>query len=290
MPQREPAARAVDDECCRRPGDAGPTTLRNGTLLDSRVAGHTRTGAGGAMGIHTTRRRIAKNVAPESEYSSPARQQAGSFDRVAPNTSIELGLPSGTRRSHEKPDVAFDHERGGPHHGDTYRREQSDTATQATKTIVPPRKPVITQRVRRFHLDMLSPADMTSTNRGSRSKRECSSSARTFNSCSESGMPACCSRLTPSPLPVPIRRRRSYPPPYLPARAGLRVKSQLFRRPSRTSWGGATSRTAASRAVLERPVQDAALETSPVVNDDTDDHVHDERTFGTVVVDSFLLR
>jgi hypothetical protein len=75
------------------------------------------------MGIHTTRRRIAKNVAPESEYSSPARQQAGSFDRVAPNTSIELRLLSGTRRSHEKPDVAFDHERGGPHHGDTYQAQ-----------------------------------------------------------------------------------------------------------------------------------------------------------------------
>jgi hypothetical protein len=80
------------------------------------------------MGIHTTRRRIAKNYAPESEYSSPSRQQAGSLDRVAPNTSIELGLLSGTRRSHEKLNVAFDHERGGPHHGDTYRREQSDTA------------------------------------------------------------------------------------------------------------------------------------------------------------------
>jgi hypothetical protein len=76
----------------------------------------------------------------------------------------------------------------------------------------------------------------------------------------------------------------------LPAQAGLRVKSQLFTRPSRTSWGAATSLTAPSRAVLGRDVQDATMETSPVVNDDTDDHVHDERTFGTVTVDSFLLR
>jgi hypothetical protein len=96
--------------------------------------------------------------------------------------------------------------------------------------------------------------------------------------------------LTPSPRPVPIRRRRSCPPAYLLARAGLRVKSQLFTRPSRTSWDGATSRTAASRAVLERDVQDATMGTSPVVNDDTDGHVHDERTFGTVAVDSSLLR
>ena len=74
------------------------------------------------------------------------------------------------------------------------------------------------------------------------------------------------------------------------AQAGLRVKSQLFTRSSRTSWGAATSLTAPSRAVLGRDVQDATMETSPVVNDDTDDHVHDERTFGTVAVDSFLLR
>ena len=83
---------------------------------------------------------------------------------------------------------------------------------------------------------------------------------------------------------------RSCPPPCLPAQAGLRVKSQLFTRPSRTSWGAATSLTAPSRAVLGRDVQDATMETSPVVNDDTDDHVHDERTFGTVTVDGFLLR
>ena len=53
--------------------------------------------------------------------------------------------------------------------------------------------------------------------------------------------------------------------------------------------GAATSLTAPSRAVLGRDVQDATMETSPVVNDDTDDHVHDERTFGTVAVDGFLL-
>jgi hypothetical protein len=32
------------------------------------------------------------------------------------------------------------------------------------------------------------------------------------------------------------------------------------------------------------------METSPVVNNGTGNHVHDERTFGTVAVDSFLLR